>query len=682
MRPALQLVPLALLAALATVLASPGALVTVLKCCPYGETLDPHTAEGPPACMRVIDSNASSASWAPRIYSNRQRSFLADVPKHWTVHAASRPACGDRARMVLAHPHNQPVYVMFEEGGLYLQETSELLAPGRFCVDSTAALVCPAKDDDHEPPPTSAASVASANAIDEGEKVPVKRKPAQKPRLRKCCIGDAVYSEAQSSCTRAPAPLAVDLWGPARQDAFLEVTGQTRDSFTVISGLPVCDKPFYALRGIIGAGVAPAVSPVPSAATSTTASSATSAPAARLDADGSVWVGGSALQPGDFCLDTMVDLGVVAVLACPGEDATPADDDLPAGDLRFTLYPALLFLSAFFLAATLLASCLLPAAYHQLHWRCQTNYVASLMVGDLLLAVTQVSGSALKGPFCVVIAILMHFLFLAAFFWLNTMCFNIWWTFRDLRPASVDKNQEAVRMRLYEAYAWGGPLVIAGVAAALDNLPADQYAHLLRPGFGDVKCWFRGDYELLPYFFGPVGVLLVINLCLFIATARELTCGLWKADGAKPTTERATLRRVCLKLVVVMGVTWVADVVSWVAGGPGSLWYFTDAMNALQGVLIFAVVGCQPHVWSAVKRLWCLRESRSEASRRAMHLSSTSHGPHSLGPDSFTTTTTSNGGGTPAKLQLQSPQANGNGAAPAANGNGLPPPPPDSETPC
>ncbi|KAE8752412.1 hypothetical protein FOCC_FOCC000884, partial [Frankliniella occidentalis] len=97
------------------------------------------------------------------------------------------------------------------------------------------------------------------------------------------------------------------------------------------------------------------------------------------------------------------------------------------------------------------------------------------------------------GVFCFrfVAAVLMHFLFLAAFFWLNTMCFNIWWTFRDLRPASVDKNQETVRMRLYEAYAWGGPLIIAGVAAALDRLPkTDEYEHLLRPGFGEDKCWF------------------------------------------------------------------------------------------------------------------------------------------------------------------------------------------------
>lgn len=615
--------------------ASPGPVqhVTVLKCCPYGETLDPHTAEAP-ACMRT-DNDASSSKWTPRIFSKRERAFLAGVPAHWTVHAASRPACGDRAQMILAHPQDLPIYVLFEEGSLYLQETSEVLPPGRFCVDSTAVLICPAKDE--EP----SAAPAVPNAIDES--TPMKKKP-KKPRVRKCCIGDAVYSETDGGCVAKPPGGVADIWTLAGENL--------RDAFTVIIGFPGCGKPGYAVRGLLGA-----------AATSGT-STALPAPAARLELDGSARIPGmESLQPEDYCLENIMELGAVAVLACPGEDATPAGT---GSDLRFTLYPALLFISVFFLVATLLASCLLPSAYHQLHWRCQTNYVASLMFGDLLLAITQMSGAALKGPLCVVFAILMHFLFLSAFFWLNTMCFNIWWTFRDLRPASIDKNQEAVRMRLYEVYAWGGPLVFAAVAAALDHLPADQYPHLLRPGFGLEKCWFLGDMEILPYFFGPVGVLLFINLCLFIATARELTCGLWKADGAKPTTERATLRRVCLKLVVVMGITWVADVVSWAAGGPVSVWYATDLVNALQGVLIFAVVGCQPHVWAAVKRLWCLRESRSEASRRALQLSSTSQGPNSLGPDSFTTTTTTNGNGTPAK---GGQQAVGLGA-------------PNSETPC
>lgn len=58
----------------------------------------------------------------------------------------------------------------------------------------------------------------------------------------------------------------------------------------------------------------------------------------------------------------------------------------------------------------------------------------------------------------------------------------------------------------------------------------------------------------------------------------------------------SALGRVCLKLVVVMGVTWVADVLSWAVGGPRYFWYVTDVINALQGVLIFIVVGCQPQV--------------------------------------------------------------------------------------
>lgn len=45
-----------------------------------------------------------------------------------------------------------------------------------------------------------------------------------------------------------------------------------------------------------------------------------------------------------------------------------------------------------------------------------------------------------------------------------------------------------------------------------------------------------------------------------------------------------------------MGVTWIADIVSWVVGGPSEVWYFTDLINCLQGVFIFIVVGCQPQV--------------------------------------------------------------------------------------
>lgn len=110
---------------------------------------------------------------------------------------------------------------------------------------------------------------------------------------------------------------------------------------------------------------------------------------------------------------------------------------------------------------------------------------------------------------------------------------------RDFRPTSLERGQERWRLRVYTVYAWGGPLLLAGAAAALDALPeAGAGAGLLRPRFAVRRCWFYGDTEILVYFFGPVGVLLLVNLALFVSTTRQLTCGLWRRDEVKSTSER------------------------------------------------------------------------------------------------------------------------------------------------
>ncbi|KAG5320415.1 MTH1 protein, partial [Pseudoatta argentina] len=204
----------------------------------------------------------------------------------------------------------------------------------------------------------------------------------------------------------------------------------------------------------------------------------------------------------------------------------------------------------------------------------------------------------------------------------------------DLRPVSLEKGQETLRLRVYACYAWGGPFLVAGLAALLDHLPPQPQYTFLRPRFGEKQCWFYGDMEILAYFFGPIGVLLAVNLMFFAVTARELTCGLWKGEFVKSTTERATLGRICMKLVIVMGITWVADVVSWAVGGPQYIWYFTDLINAFQGVLIFAAVGCQPQVRAALKR-FVSRNPQTNAGRQGNGHSTTSHGMPSMG-DSVT----------------------------------------------
>ncbi|CAF4842936.1 unnamed protein product [Pieris macdunnoughi] len=361
-----------------------------------------------------------------------------------------------------------------------------------------------------------------------------------------------------------------------------------------VGGWPSCEGGEYAVAGALGA--------------------------AKLTQDGALELPGGKLASGAWCAESVRGEDSARVLAC--ESAARALRPVRAA--RHALYGAGLAVGAAFLAATLAAGFALPAAHHALHWRCQTHYVAALMFGDALLAATQLVGDAVPTPLCRALAVAMHFLFLSAFFWLNTMCFNIWWTFRDFRPTSLERGQETVRLRVYMVYAWGGPLLLAGAALLLDRLPPAAAPHLLRPRFAVQRCWFYGDMEILVYFFGPVGVLLLVNLALFVSTTRQLTCGLWRRDEVKSTSERAALGRVCAKLVVVMGVTWGADVVSWAAGGPEYVWYATDLLNALQGVFIFLVVGCQPHAWAALKRAaaaCCARPSQ-HAATSSSHLPS------------------------------------------------------------
>ncbi|GBP90356.1 Probable G-protein coupled receptor Mth-like 1 [Eumeta japonica] len=84
------------------------------------------------------------------------------------------------------------------------------------------------------------------------------------------------------------------------------------------------------------------------------------------------------------------------VLACEREAQTARAGVDKGGSRRHVLYGCALAVGAAFLAATLAGGLLLPAAHRALHWRCQTQYVASLLLGDILLVVTQLAGDSIQ----------------------------------------------------------------------------------------------------------------------------------------------------------------------------------------------------------------------------------------------------------------------------------------------
>ncbi|XP_072943482.1 probable G-protein coupled receptor Mth-like 1 [Epargyreus clarus] len=541
--------------------------LAVPRCCPRDHTLSPEALKaGLLQAAHVTEScrpvGPDAPAWSPLIYAPARSAFLerGRLPVHWHLEDSALPKC---AELRVLPEHAAPYALLANNGSLLLRGSVALaLPPDRYCADTAAALVC-AEDAAEGRGPSKCC--AEGRAFDGSRCVEDEKRAAKAlHELRKLANGSAVGAG----------------WPTCSEGSQYAVVGVLSDAQLLVGGA-------LELRA---AGEREGASP-------------------RLGA-------------GEWCAEAVAgeEADGVRVLTCEAA----ARSRRPAQGTRHALYGAGLAVGAAFLAATLAAGFALPAAHHALHWRCQTHYVAALMLGDVLLAATQLATDRVPPTLCRALAVCMHFLFLSAFFWLNTMCFNIWWTFRDFRPTSLERGQEACRLRVYMVYAWGGPLLVAGAAALLDRLPPDAAPGVLRPGFAVQRCWFYGDMEILAYFFGPVGVLLLVNLALFVSTTRQLTCGLWRRDEVKSTSERAALGRVCAKLVVVMGVTWGADVISWAAGGPEYVWYATDLLNALQGVFIFLVVGCQPHAWAALKRAaaaWCARAPHA-AAHSSSHLPS------------------------------------------------------------
>lgn len=59
-----------------------------------------------------------------------------------------------------------------------------------------------------------------------------------------------------------------------------------------------------------------------------------------------------------------------------------------------------------------------------------------------------------------------------------------------------------------------------------------------------------------------------------------------------------------VRLFIVMGVVWVAEIVSALHRGSCSYWVLTDILNSLQGVFIFAVAVCNKDNIKKIKHSW------------------------------------------------------------------------------
>lgn len=287
--------------------------------------------------------------WAPRVFLPLKTSYYnktGELPNFMVVQEEYVPkTCQDPELF------NDPVLI--GNGSLFIKAKELFVQPQDFCIDKDVALIC-REEIAHNLDPESL--VEASKVI----------------KINKCCGPNQVYSEAidKSPC------VSLNKSHPLYNFNLLE--GARVDWSYVF---PECETNDFAFAGLFE-------------------KENYNAETGELMTES-----GKKFQSSQYCLDHVLasDQKGVNIFTCSEHYGKIPVHIEEVEDRRFKIYSIGLFISVLFLLATLAVGFLLLSNHHVLHWRCQTNYVACLLVGDLLLAITQMAGSSITGKFCITI---------------------------------------------------------------------------------------------------------------------------------------------------------------------------------------------------------------------------------------------------------------------------------------
>ncbi|XP_052793494.1 deleted in malignant brain tumors 1 protein-like isoform X1 [Mya arenaria] len=172
---------------------------------------------------------------------------------------------------------------------------------------------------------------------------------------------------------------------------------------------------------------------------------------------------------------------------------------------------------------------------------------------------------------CTSIAVLLHYIFLAAFFlMLSEGCIIAQMVLRPLDKRNILKILLGISYEL--------PLVVVVISATLSKLK----------GYGNDKfCWLSIDSGLFWAFAGPALTIIFTNTIITVAVIKRLfgTSAMSKRGDADKI--KTGLRSVCI-LLPVFGITWLFGVFA-VNKDTVVFQYLFVIFNSIQGVLIFIV---------------------------------------------------------------------------------------------
>lgn len=317
-----------------------------------------------------------------------------------------------------------------------------------------------------------------------------------------------------------------------------------------------------------------------------------------VDSRGNLHFNHEALTAREYCVDKFNDgLGGVFDKAkvCVKEQSAWTKT-------RRIMLPACQVISFLFLMLTVGCYCVVPELLQGGGWY-QLFHVLSLMLAYASMYAQELFTQLWTSSTCLAMGIVLQFGFLATFFWLNVLCFEVW---RKIRSLNNYLAATTVPIWVYLLYAFGMPAAIGVLTLCMQLFAPDGVPGLVKPGLANTRCFFEDMLTFFLYFYGPIAFLFVCNIAFITHTfwmyrTFEQNSFVLKKNSAentasaKKTTEQTHRKRDAVSdfkqqfsLLVLMSSCWVTEVLSWLIPPP-ELWSATDILNSLQGFFIFVI---------------------------------------------------------------------------------------------
>ncbi|XP_017075890.2 probable G-protein coupled receptor Mth-like 3 isoform X1 [Drosophila eugracilis] len=296
--------------------------------------------------------------------------------------------------------------------------------------------------------------------------------------------------------------------------------------------------------------------------------------------------------------------------------------------IRFKMYPIGLLISCCFYALTLIVYISI-AKLRNLPGKILICLVSSLFSAYLGIALGQLKPTS-NDDICFFSGFFVYFCLMAAFSWMNITSFDIWRTFGSTKLKSCEKSDLRRQFIWYSCYGWGLPTLLTTITIAFTK--SDILPDVVRPNFGHGRCWFTydsfGSASLL-FFSGPVGILFIFNLVLFVLTMKycnKVKNEIYKMQSLnsdKPVLKRRFFQDktrfvMNTKLCFVMGITWLLEIVSilFYDHKKTFFWTISDSFNVLLGIFVFIIFVFKRRIYNEILIKIGLQSSPSTTSIR------------------------------------------------------------------